>query len=49
MHFFADTAQARPVVNKEGLEELDAHFRWRRTAEAESPAGGTSASGMPDK
>jgi para-nitrobenzyl esterase len=32
MHFLADSAQAGPVVNEEGLKALDVYFEWRRTA-----------------
>jgi len=38
MHFLADTAHAGPVVDEEGLKELDAYFEWRRAEE--SPASG---------
>jgi hypothetical protein len=34
MHFLSDTAHAGPVVNEEGLRELDAYFEWRRSLEA---------------
>ena len=30
MHFVPDAAKAGPVVNEEGLKELDAYFAWRR-------------------
>jgi para-nitrobenzyl esterase len=49
MHFLADTAQAGPVINKEGLEELDAYFEWRRTAGADTAAGSAPANSIPNK
>jgi hypothetical protein len=45
MHFLAGTAEAGPVVDEEGLKELDAYFRWRREAAADSPAEDTPIDG----
>jgi para-nitrobenzyl esterase len=49
MHFLADTAKAGLVINKEGLEELDAYFEWRRTAGADTAAGSAPANTIPNK
>jgi para-nitrobenzyl esterase len=49
LHIASGSTKAGPVVDEEGLKVLDEYFAWRRSGEANDPAGGTPKSGGPGK